>query len=43
VHSIAALDQAALDAVRQWEYEPSMMNGIAVSVVMMVVVNFTIQ
>lgn len=43
VHSIATLDQAALDAVRQWEYMPSMINGVAVAVVMLVVVNFTIQ
>jgi periplasmic protein TonB len=43
VHSVATLDQAALDAVRQWEYMPSMINGIAVAVVMLVVVNFTIQ
>jgi protein TonB len=43
VHSIATLDQAALDAVRQWEYMPSLVNGIAVAVVMLVVVNFTIQ
>jgi protein TonB len=43
VRSIATLDQAALDAVRQWEYAPSMLNGVAVAVVMMIVVNFTIQ
>jgi periplasmic protein TonB len=43
VHSIATLDQAALDAVRQWEYMPSVINGVAVAVVMLVVVNFTIQ
>ena len=43
VHSIATLDQAALDAVRQWEYMPSLINGVAVAVVMLVIVNFTIQ
>ena len=43
VHSIATLDQAAVDAVRQWEYMPSTLNGVAVAVIMMVVVNFTIQ
>ena len=43
VHSIATLDQAALDAVRQWEYAPSVINGVAVAVIMLVVVNFTIQ
>jgi len=43
VHSVPTLDQAAIDAVRQWEYTPSMMNGVAVAVVMLVVVTFTIQ
>jgi protein TonB len=43
VQSIPLLDQAAVDAVKQWEYTPSIMNGLAVPVVMLVVVNFTIQ
>jgi len=44
LHSVLALlDQAALDAVRQWAYEPSVLNGEAVSVVMTVVVNFALQ
>jgi hypothetical protein len=29
--------------VRQWEYTPSMLNGVAVSVIMTVVVNFAMQ
>ena len=43
VHSVPLLDQAALDAVSQWEYEPSMLNGVAVSVIMTVVVRFALQ
>jgi len=44
LHSVVALlDQAALDAVRQWAYEPSLLNGEAVSVIMTVVVNFALQ
>ena len=43
IHSVPALDQAAIDAVRQWEYTPSFLNGAAVSVVMTVVVNFAMQ
>jgi protein TonB len=43
LHSVAALDRAALDAVRQWEYEPSVMDGRPVAVVFTVVVNFVIQ
>jgi len=41
LHSIALLDQAALDAVRQWEYLPTMLNGKPVPVVVTVTVNFT--
>jgi len=43
VHSVPSLDQAAIDAVRQWEYTPPMLNGVAVAVVMTVVVNFAMQ
>ena len=43
LRSIPMLDQAALDAVRQWEFLPTLMNGEAVSVVMTVTVNFTLQ
>jgi periplasmic protein TonB len=44
LHSVVPLlDQAALDAVRQWAYEPSVLNGEAVSVIMTVVVNFALQ
>lgn len=43
VHSVPQLDQAALEAVRQWEYEPTRVNGILVALSMTVIVNFTIQ
>ena len=43
LRSIPLLDQAALDAVKQWEYAPLMLNGVAVPVVMTVTVNFTLQ
>jgi len=43
LHSVPALDQAALDAVRRWEYEPSFLNGAPVAVMMTVVVNFALQ
>jgi protein TonB len=42
VRSIAILDEAALDAVRQWEYEPSRRNGVPVPVTMIIVVTFAI-
>jgi TonB family protein len=41
VRSIPLLDQAALDAVRQWEYLPTMLNGLPVPVVVTVSINFT--
>jgi protein TonB len=43
VSSIPMLDQAALDAVRQWEFTPTLVNGVAVPVVMTMTVNFTLQ
>lgn len=43
VQSVPLLDQAALEAVRQWEYEPTRVDGFLVTVVMTVIVNFSIQ
>jgi protein TonB len=43
IHSVPHLDLAALEAVRQWEYEPTRINGALVALVMTVVVNFAIQ
>jgi protein TonB len=40
VRSVPLLDQAALDAVRQWEYTPTLLNGVPVPVVMTVTINF---
>ena len=41
VRSIPMLDEAALAAVRQWEYLPTMLNGVPVPVLVTVTVNFT--
>ena len=41
VKSVPLLDQAALDAVKQWEYRPSLLNGVPTPVVMTVTVKFT--
>jgi TonB family protein len=43
VRSIPLLDKAAIDAVRQWEYTPTLVGGRPVPVIMTVTVNFTIQ
>jgi protein TonB len=42
LRSIPLLDQAAIDAVRQWEYTPTMLNGAPVPVIMTVTVTFTL-
>jgi TonB family protein len=40
---VPMLDQAALDAVYQWEFQQTLLNGVAVPVIMTVTVNFTLQ
>lgn len=41
VRSIPILDQAALDAVSQWQFVPTLLNGTPVPVIMTMTVNFT--
>jgi protein TonB len=36
------LNESAVDAVRQWRYTPTLLNGTAVPVIMTVTVNFTL-
>ena len=43
LRSIALLDQAALDAVRQWEFTPTLLNGQPTAIIMSVTVNFTLN
>lgn len=40
VKSVPLLDEAALDAVKQWEYTPTRVKGVAVPVIINVAVNF---
>jgi periplasmic protein TonB len=42
LRSIPLLDQAAVDAVKQWEYTPTLLNGAPVPVIMTVTVQFTL-
>jgi protein TonB len=41
--SIPLLDRAALDAVKQWRYAPTRLNGVAVPVIVTVTVRFRLQ
>jgi len=43
LRSVPLLDAAALEAVQQWEYTPTLLNGEPVPVIMTVTVNFTLQ
>jgi protein TonB len=43
LRSIPLLDQAAIDAVRQWAYTPTMLNGAPVPVIMTVTVTFNLS
>jgi TonB family protein len=41
LRSVPPFDQAALDAVRQWQYEPLLLNGLPTPFIVSVLVNFT--
>jgi protein TonB len=43
LRSIPLLDQAAIEAVRQWRYTPTLLNGRAIPIVLTVTVSFTLQ
>lgn len=43
LRSIPLLDQAAIDAVRQWEFTPTTLNGTPVAVMMTVTVQFSLN
>ena len=43
IKSVKLLDDAALDAVKQWEFTPTLLNGQPQTVIMSVTVNFTLN
>jgi protein TonB len=43
LRSVPLLDDAALDAVRQWQFTPTLLNGQPVPVIMTLTVNFSLQ
>ena len=42
LRSVPLLDQAAVDAVKQWEYTPTLLNGVPTPVIMTVTVTFSL-
>ena len=43
LRSIPLLDNAAIDAVRQWQFTPTLLNGQPVPIVMTVTVSFELK
>jgi len=43
IQSVPLLDQAAIDAVKQWEFEPTRLNGAAVPVIATFTVTFSLK
>jgi periplasmic protein TonB len=43
LRSVQLLDQAAIDAVMQWRFTPTLLNGVPMPVIMTVTVNFTLR
>jgi periplasmic protein TonB len=43
LRGIPLLDQSAIEAVKQWVYTPTLLNGVPVPVIMTVTVNFKLQ
>jgi periplasmic protein TonB len=43
LRSIPLLDGSAIEAVKQWQYTPTLLNGVPVAVIMTVTVNFTLR
>lgn len=41
--SVPLLDEAAVEAVRQWRYTPTRLNGVPVSVLMTISINFSLN
>ena len=43
LRSVSLLDASAIDAVRQWRFTPTLLNGVPVQVIMSVTVTFTLN
>lgn len=43
LRSVPLLDAAAIDAVKEWRYTPTLLNGTPVAVLMTITINFTLR
>jgi len=43
LRSVKFLDEAAVDAVKQWRYQPLVLNGVATPFVLSVTLNFSVK
>jgi protein TonB len=43
VKSVPLLDDAAVQAVRQWRYTPTLLNGVPVSVLLTISIQFKLE
>ncbi len=43
LRSVPTLDEPAVEAVRQWVYTPTLINGVPVGVILTVTVNFVLR
>ena len=43
LRSVPLLDEAAVAAVRQWRYEPTLVDGEPVSILMTLTINFQLR
>jgi len=43
MRSVTLLDAAAIEAVRQWRFTPTLLNGVPVQVIMTVTVTFNLN
>ena len=43
LRSVKFLDQAAIDAVKQWRYSPLVLNGVPTPFVLSVMLNFSVK
>jgi protein TonB len=43
LRSVALLDSAAVEAVRQWRFTPTLLNGVPVQIILVVTIAFTLK